>query len=70
MHERLQKVNLALSHRSLTKLVHLIGQNHDATVKCWRDQLAEELKVKVVLVLVKCYMLLMSLYVLCVLGIT
>ena len=47
MFERLQKLNLTLSHRSVTTLVQLIGKNNDVTVKCWRDQLAEGLKLKV-----------------------
>ena len=35
------------SHRAATRLVQLIGVDHDALVKKWRDQLAEDLKHKV-----------------------
>lgn len=36
------------SHRTATRLVQLVGEDHDALVKKWRDQLTEDLKHKVV----------------------
>lgn len=33
--------------RASTKLIGLIGEDHDAPVKHWRDQLTEDLKLQV-----------------------
>jgi hypothetical protein len=35
------------SHRSATRLIELIGADHDVLVKKWRDQIVEDLKKKV-----------------------
>lgn len=39
VYTRLQKLNLAMSHSSVIRLVEKIGTNHDAAVKEWRDTL-------------------------------
>jgi len=39
VYTRLQKLNLAMSHSSVIRLVENIGTNHDAAVKEWRDTL-------------------------------
>ena len=39
VYTRLQKLNLAMSHSSVVRLVENIGTNYDAAVKEWRDTL-------------------------------
>lgn len=41
--QRLQKVNVCLSHQATTTLVNTLGSNHDKSVLQWRDTLADTL---------------------------
>ncbi len=44
MYERLQKVNVCMSHVTTNRLMNLIGVGHDTLVKTWRDKLVADLK--------------------------
>lgn len=44
MCERLQKLNLCMSHVATNRLLHMLGDGHDTAVKEWRDKLVESLK--------------------------
>ena len=43
VYERLQKVNLTMSHRVVVRLVTKLGVGHDAKVKEWQNFLASRL---------------------------
>lgn len=42
--ERLQKLNVTMSHSQLTRLVEEMGSNFDAVVIGWRDHLISKIK--------------------------
>ena len=44
VYERLQKLNITVSHRQLLRLIDKLGMNHDGKVLEWRDALVVELK--------------------------
>lgn len=44
VYQRLQKLNLTVSHQTLIKLVDNVGKDHDARVLQWRDILVQKLK--------------------------
>ena len=47
VYDRLQKLHLATSSKSVTRLIHQIGQDFDADVREWRDQITAVLEKKV-----------------------
>ena len=44
VYERLQKLNLSMSHSQLLRLVDKLGMDHDARVLNWRDSLISKMK--------------------------
>ena len=47
VYDRLQKLHLATSSKSVTRLIHQIGQDFDADMREWRDQITAVLEKKV-----------------------
>lgn len=43
VYDRLQKLNLTMSHPQLLRLVDKVGLHHDARVMEWRDALMQEI---------------------------
>ena len=39
MYQRLQKLNVTVSHKTVIRLVTALGENHDVRVVEWRDRL-------------------------------
>lgn len=43
VYQRLQKLNLTMSHPSLVRLIDKVGEDYDAKVKGWRDAIVANL---------------------------
>lgn len=42
-YNRLQRLNLSMSYRSMLRIIDSLGTAHDAEVKCWKESLVQNL---------------------------
>ncbi len=42
VYQRLQRLNLTVSHSSMIRIVDIFGKNHDSKLKQWRDGVVDE----------------------------